>query len=194
MIFTVGCLTILFNCVSGQSANEQDVLDAFTDVYDIMYGIRDDQAKQIQELVDKDLKKTEEIKFLKVQIEELQKKQGPKGKEGPEGERGAQGEPQGPTDLWFVACEAIQVTGDTSSDVFSEGGLYLPTDKRASDAPNNPVWRNSLGNRFIFNTLSTDGWKIGSEDGLTTGNYWCKSKHIFIIFAIAIINSEYLCA
>ena len=98
------------------------------------------------------------------------------------------------SDLWFVACEAIQVTGDTSSDSNSEGGLYLPTDKRASDAPNNPVWRNSLGNRFIFNTLSTDGWKIGSEDGLTTGNYWCKSKHIFIIFAIAIINSEYLCA
>ena len=84
MIFTVTCVTLLFNCVSGQYANEQDVLDAFTDVYDIMYGIRDDhanqikelrdnQAKQIQELVDKDLKKTEEIRFLKVQIEELQK-------------------------------------------------------------------------------------------------------------------------
>ena len=95
MIFTIACLTLLFNCVAGQYANEQDVLDAFTDVYDIMYGIRDDHAnqiqelkdnqakqiqelrdnqdKQIQELTDKDLKKTEEIKFLKVQIEELQK-------------------------------------------------------------------------------------------------------------------------
>ena len=29
---------------------EQDVLDAFTDVYDMMYAIRDDHAKQIREL------------------------------------------------------------------------------------------------------------------------------------------------
>ena len=98
------------------------------------------------------------------------------------------------SDLWFVACEAIQVTGDTSSGLYSEGGLYLPTDKRASDAPNNPVWRNALGNRFISNNLSIDGWKIVSEDGLTTGDYYCKSKHIFIIFTIASIYSEYSCA
>ena len=88
MIFTVACLTLLCHCVAGQYANEQDVLDAFTDVYDIMYGIRDDQAKQIQELRDNqakqiqelrsnDLKKTEEIKFLKLQIEELRKMTAP---------------------------------------------------------------------------------------------------------------------
>ena len=52
MIFTVACLTLLCHCVAGQYANEQDVLDAFTDVYDIMYSIRDDHAKQIQELRD----------------------------------------------------------------------------------------------------------------------------------------------
>ena len=88
MIFTVACLCLLINCVAGKSANEQDVLDAFTDVYDIMYGIRDDQAKQIQELRDNqakqiqelrsnDLEKTEEIKFLKLQIEALQKMTAP---------------------------------------------------------------------------------------------------------------------
>ena len=88
MIFTVECLCLVFNIVAGQSANEQDILDAFTDVYDIMYGIRDDQAKQIQELRDNqakqiqelrsnDLKKTEEIKFLKLQIEELRKMTAP---------------------------------------------------------------------------------------------------------------------
>ena len=88
MIFTVACLTLLCHCVAGQYANEQDVLDAFTDVYDIMYSIRDDHAKQIQELRDNqakqiqelrsnDLKKTEEIKFLKLQIEELRKMTAP---------------------------------------------------------------------------------------------------------------------
>jgi hypothetical protein len=98
------------------------------------------------------------------------------------------------SDLWFVACEAIQVTGDTSSDSNSEGGLYLPTDKRASSAPNNPVWKNSAGNRFIFNDGAKEGWRISDEESLTSGAYYCKSKHIFIIFIIASIYSEYLCA
>ena len=84
MVLTIACLCLLFSCVAGKNANEQDVLNAFTDVYDIMYGIRDAQAKLIQELRDNqtkliqelrdnDLEKTEEIKFLKLQIEELQK-------------------------------------------------------------------------------------------------------------------------
>ena len=88
MFFTVLCLNILFKCVAGRYANEQDVLNAFTDVYDIVYAIRDsqgeqirelkeNQAKQIQECRDKDLEKTEEIKFLKMQIEELQKLNAP---------------------------------------------------------------------------------------------------------------------
>ena len=88
MVLTIACLCLLFSCVAGKNANEQDVLNAFTDVYDIMYGIRDDhanqiqelrdkQAKQIQELRDNDLKKTEEIKFLRLQIEELQKRTAP---------------------------------------------------------------------------------------------------------------------
>ena len=97
-------------------------------------------------------------------------------------------------DLWFLACEAIQVTGDTSSNRYSEGGLYLPTDKRASGKPNNPVWKNAVGNRFIFNTGSASGWRIGHEESLTVGDYYCKGKYIFIIFTIASIYSEYLCA
>ena len=71
----------------------------FAKVYDIMYRIRDDQAQQIQELRenqtkqiqelrdihsiqiqelrDNDSEKNEEIKFLKMQIEELRKMTAP---------------------------------------------------------------------------------------------------------------------
>ena len=86
-------------------------------------------------------------------------------------------------DIFFTSdiCEAIHVTGDTS-----EGGLYLLSDKRASDAPNNPVWKNSAGNRFIFNDGGSAGWRIGAgEETLTTGGYVCKGKHILMIFTIA---------
>ena len=82
-------------------------------------------------------------------------------------------------------CQAIEVTGDTTN---SEEGLYLLSDERASDTPNNPVWKSSEGkqyNRFIFNTGSTAGWRIGKEIGLTDGGYFCKSKHILMIFSIA---------
>ena len=98
------------------------------------------------------------------------------------------------SDLWFVACEAIQVTGDTTSGIFAVGGLYLPTDKRASGAPNNPVWKNSAGNRFIFTDGNSNGWRIGDKKDLTNGGYYCKSKHILISFTIAKIYFEYLCA
>ena len=85
-------------------------------------------------------------------------------------------------------CEAIHVTGNTSK---SEGGLFLPTDKRASDAPNSPVWKNSARNRFIFTTEvgyltgGSAGWRIGTEKSLADGGYRCKGKHIFILFTIA---------
>ena len=60
-----------FTCVNG--INEQEVLDAFTDVYDIMYDIRDTQAEQIKKLINSDLEKNQEIEYLKLQIQELQK-------------------------------------------------------------------------------------------------------------------------
>ena len=91
-----------------------------------------------------------------------------------------------PHALFFTSelCEAIQVTGDTSN---SEGGLYELSDERASAAPNSPVWKKSGGNRFIFNTGTSLGWRIGQELSLTTGGYFCKSKHILINFTIASI-------
>ena len=88
----------------------------------------------------------------------------------------------------FIAselCETIQVTGDASPASNSEGGLYELSDKRASAAPNSPVWKKSGGNRFIFNTGTSLGWRIGQELSLTTGGYFCKSKHILMIFTIA---------
>ena len=88
-------------------------------------------------------------------------------------------------------CEAIQVSGDNSTSN-SEGGLYVLSGERASDAPNSPVWKNSAGNRFIFTTGNSDGWRIGPEYGLTSGNYYCKGKHILMIFMIASICSKYL--
>ena len=76
MIFTVACLTLLCHCVAGQYANEQDVLDAFTDVYDIMYGIRDDHANQIKELRDNQAKQIQELKDNQdKQIQELRDNQ-----------------------------------------------------------------------------------------------------------------------
>ena len=88
-------------------------------------------------------------------------------------------------------CEAIHVTGDNSTSN-SEGGLYVLSDERASDAPDSPVWKNLAGNRFIFTTGGSDGWRIGPESGLADGKYYCRGKHILMIFMIASICSKYL--
>ena len=87
-------------------------------------------------------------------------------------------------------CEAIHVTGDNSTSN-SEGGLYLLSDERASDAPNNPVWKIPGRNRFIFNDGYSEGWRIGAKSDLADGNYYCKGKHILIIFTIASLYSEF---
>ena len=63
--------------ISVNGINEQEVLDAFTDVYDIMYDIRDTQAEQIKKLMNSDLEKMQEIEFLKLRIQELQKSNAP---------------------------------------------------------------------------------------------------------------------
>ena len=80
-------------------------------------------------------------------------------------------------------CEAIHVTGDNSASN-SEGGLYLRTDERSSAVPNSPVWKNLQGTGFIFTSGSSEGWRIGNKASLTAGDYFCKGKHIFIIFTI----------
>ena len=68
-------IAVCFGCVNG--INEQEVLDAFTDVYDMMYDIRDTQAEQIKKLINSDLEKNQEIEYLKLQIQELQKSNAP---------------------------------------------------------------------------------------------------------------------
>ena len=90
-------------------------------------------------------------------------------------------------------CEAIHVTGDTSTSN-SEGGFYVLADERALDAPNSPVWKNSGGKRFIFNTGTSAGWRIGDKDSLTAGDFWCKGKHILMFFLLESLSSEYVCA
>ena len=64
-------LTVCFSCV--KAIDEQEVLSAFVDVYDKMYEIRDDHAKQIEQLNNKDLEKTKQIESLKLQLEEMKK-------------------------------------------------------------------------------------------------------------------------
>ena len=52
-------VVFIATCFSGVNGiNEQEVLDAFTDVYDIMYDIRDTQAEQIKKLINSDLEKS----------------------------------------------------------------------------------------------------------------------------------------
>ena len=81
-------------------------------------------------------------------------------------------------------CGAILVTGDTSTSN-SEGGLYVLSNERAS----NPVWKNSDGSRYIYNTGNSFGWRIGHYVHLTSDNYYfadynCKGKHFLMIFTI----------
>ena len=47
-------------------------MNAFTEVYDIIYDIRDRQAVQIQQLITNDLENKKEIQSLKLQIQKLQ--------------------------------------------------------------------------------------------------------------------------
>ena len=75
-------------------------------------------------------------------------------------------------------CEAIQVTGDASD---SNVGLYILANERALAKPNNPVWKTPQGDRFIFNTGSREGWRIGSETSLATGSSFCKGEHILMV-------------
>ena len=70
-IMKIVLLTACFSCV--KAINEQEVLSAFVDVYDKMYEIRDDHAKQIEQLNTKDMEKTKQIESLKLQLEEMKK-------------------------------------------------------------------------------------------------------------------------
>ena len=84
-------------------------------------------------------------------------------------------------------CEAIEVSGDTSN---SNVGLYILANEKTLAEPNNPVWKSPKGNRFIFNTGTSEGWRIGSKSSLTTGSFYCKGKHILILL---ILTCMYVC-
>ena len=87
-------------------------------------------------------------------------------------------------------CPAIRVTGDYSTSD-SEGGLYFLSDERASDSPSLPVWKNADGSRYILNTGSSEGWRIGDNASLADGSLYCYGKLILMSFTIASIVSEY---
>ena len=57
-------------------------------------------------------------------------------------------------------------------------GIYLPWNERTSEKSNDPVWKIQLGDRFIFNTGSKNGYRIGSKSSLTSGSYYCQGKDI----------------
>ena len=69
-------------------------------------------------------------------------------------------------------CHSFEVIGGFTSI----SGTYELSDKRADDAPNNLVWKKPTEDRFIFNTGSSTGWRIGKEDALKSGSYWYQSK------------------
>ena len=70
-------------------------------------------------------------------------------------------------------------------------GLYIPVNERTSAKPNNPVWKSSKEDRFIFNTGTKEGWRIGPRSSLTTGSFYCKSKHILILTISTRIYLQY---
>ena len=64
------CLSLFINFVAGESADKKEVLNAFTEVYDIMYAIEDKHDAQIKELMEQDMAKTTKIEHLELQIQE----------------------------------------------------------------------------------------------------------------------------
>ena len=73
-------------------------------------------------------------------------------------------------------------------------GLYILANERTSAKPSNPVWKTPKGDRFIFNTGTSEGWRIGSKSSLTTGSFYCQGRYILILFNMQNIYSQYSCA
>ena len=72
-------------------------------------------------------------------------------------------------------CHRIEVIGESDADSGYSGTFEL-SDKRADDAPNNLVWKKPKEDKYIFNTGTSFGWRIGPEDGLKSGKWWYKSN------------------
>ena len=79
--------------------------------------------------------------------------------------------------LFIIAerdCGTIQVSEGSSTAKSTHGIYYLSEDK---SGPNNPVWKLKDQDRYIFNTGSSSGLKIGDASNLKTGSsYYYPSK------------------
>ena len=60
-------------------------------------------------------------------------------------------------------------------------GIYETTHEKAAEAPENPVWKHPNKDRYIFNTGSSNGWRIGYNGHLVSGKYYYKSKNVHLI-------------
>ena len=68
-------------------------------------------------------------------------------------------------------CNSIKVTGRSRTT----RGVYLKSQEYAESTPENPVWKHQKNDRYIFNTGSSDGWKIGKTDHLSNSKFYFSS-------------------
>ena len=73
-------------------------------------------------------------------------------------------------------CENIEVFKNYINYTYE---FVRSTDERALAAPNNPVWiwkpkYTSQRDLYIFNTGSKSGYRMGKQEGLTTGKSYYK--------------------
>ena len=80
-------------------------------------------------------------------------------------------------------CQEIIVGAQNQQNTpIQIAGTYLLNDERIAAKPNIPTYLLRLANQdfYIFNDGSKGGWKIGTFESLSTGEYLFKGK--FIIF------------
>ena len=80
MFFYIAVCFILFsNNVNAKSVNEleKEILSQFVEAYDLIRDNHKQQAKEIQQLLQKDEDKSKQIEFLQLQVKELQKLNAP---------------------------------------------------------------------------------------------------------------------
>ena len=75
-----------------------------------------------------------------------------------------------------IDCFSIEVTGGRSS---TPRGLYFLTQEKIESAPQNPVWKHQNEDRYIFNTGSSEGWRLGKKDHLTDGKFYFAGNLFF---------------
>ena len=73
-------------------------------------------------------------------------------------------------------CKYIKVPGGHRTIK----GLYVETDKTVPAAPNNSVWKHPDKNKYIFNTGSTKGWRIGEKSYLSTEEFDYKGENCIL--------------